>query len=627
MPNTPETRKDSVDFRDRIYQPALLPLKRYQLPDPKLVNIRDQGREGSCTGFGLAAVIDYLGTERAIREEGTFPAVSARMLYEMAKLHDRWPGEAYEGSSIRGAMKGWHKNGVCPDKDWKYNLNNPGFLTEQRRTAARQCPLGAYYRVMPRRSDLHAALNEVPAIYASAQTHNGWDAPDESGVIRYTRGDRDLRMQGGHAFAIIGYTESGFIIQNSWSEDWGGLALGGTAKGGLALWTYEDFEDNLWDAWVARMALPVETLGNLTGGRFEALPGGTKRVDRPPPREAIANHYIHIDDGQFDPKGDFPSTLGEVKESIAAAFSGDIGHVLLYAHGGLNRVKGAASRAGKWRNAFQANNIHEIHLIWETGAIAELRDVLLGKEVFAEERAGGVTDWTDRWLERLTQPVGHALWNEMRSDAEIAFLPEHPDTGRKPDGTITLTLIRDAYRALPEDRRPKIHLAGHSAGSILFSHLLARWKALDGPDIDTLTLFAPACTHELFKSHILPAIDQDDGWVGALHHFLLTDEAERDDHVGWVYRKSLLYLVSRAYQKKSGDPVPLLGMERYLSGLADELQHPAYREYRAPNVPDQTDSRAHGGFDNDLATMNSLLTIILDGRPSRPFRGDEMKGY
>ena len=96
------SRRDSLDFRDWVYEPMLEQLADYRLPDPALVQVMDQGEEGACTGFGLAAVINYLIRDRdGLSAEG----VSARMLYEMAKRHDRWPGESYDGSSARGAMK------------------------------------------------------------------------------------------------------------------------------------------------------------------------------------------------------------------------------------------------------------------------------------------------------------------------------------------------------------------------------------------------------------------------------------------------------------------------------------------------------------------------------------------
>lgn len=52
--------------------------------------------------------------------------VSPRMFYEMARRYDEWPGENYSGSSARGAMKGWHKHGVCEEKLWPYDSNQPG---------------------------------------------------------------------------------------------------------------------------------------------------------------------------------------------------------------------------------------------------------------------------------------------------------------------------------------------------------------------------------------------------------------------------------------------------------------------------------------------------------------------
>jgi hypothetical protein len=107
-----DAQRDSLDFRDLIYRPVLVPLKQESLPNKDFIHIMDQGTEGGCTGFGLAGVINYLLRARG---EPRDKRVSARMLYEMAKRHDHWPGQDYEGSSARGAMKGWHKNGVCSE--------------------------------------------------------------------------------------------------------------------------------------------------------------------------------------------------------------------------------------------------------------------------------------------------------------------------------------------------------------------------------------------------------------------------------------------------------------------------------------------------------------------------------
>src|SRR5947209_4767138 len=110
---TLDARPDTLDFRDKMYQASLFEVPtKMELDEYKKweVPILNQGEEGACTGFGLATVANYL-----LRRRKTVPdpkQVSARMLYEMAKRYDEWPGEDYAGSSARGAMKGWYKHGV-----------------------------------------------------------------------------------------------------------------------------------------------------------------------------------------------------------------------------------------------------------------------------------------------------------------------------------------------------------------------------------------------------------------------------------------------------------------------------------------------------------------------------------
>ena len=40
------------------------------------------------------------------------------MLYTMAKQYDEWPGDKYDGSSLRGALRGFYNNGACEQKFW-----------------------------------------------------------------------------------------------------------------------------------------------------------------------------------------------------------------------------------------------------------------------------------------------------------------------------------------------------------------------------------------------------------------------------------------------------------------------------------------------------------------------------
>ena len=67
---TLDVRADRPDMRDRIYNPRLASLPTSYPPDDWITKqlpryeaaglILDQGAEGACTGFGLAALINYL---------------------------------------------------------------------------------------------------------------------------------------------------------------------------------------------------------------------------------------------------------------------------------------------------------------------------------------------------------------------------------------------------------------------------------------------------------------------------------------------------------------------------------------------------------------------------------------
>ena len=89
-------RPDLIDFRDKMYVPTLVdvpslkPLEDYQSLN---LPILDQGREGACTGFALAAMANFLTAKRI--NGPLVDTLSERMLYEMARRNDEWPGEDY----------------------------------------------------------------------------------------------------------------------------------------------------------------------------------------------------------------------------------------------------------------------------------------------------------------------------------------------------------------------------------------------------------------------------------------------------------------------------------------------------------------------------------------------------
>lgn len=592
---------DIPDFRDRYYEPVLAPLDASIAP-PSSVHILNQGREGACTGFGLAAVINLLNERR-----GYAVRVSARMLYEMAKKFDKWPGDEYSGSSCRGAVKGWYAMGVSSEALAPYRVGEGNWhLTVERAKDARSNTIGAYYRLRKNIVHMHAAMKEVGVVYASADVHSGWRRRAiRDGVIK-----RSTNMIGGHAFAIVGYDANGFWVQNSWGPSWG--------KRGIALWTYEDWQDNVRDAWVIRLALPTPQLWGRGRGRGNGAGGTTELFSRGPRRAEIAGHFVHVDDGKFHDSGKYWSNLTDVQETASCvAKSSKYDHLLIYAHGGLNSTKASAMRIAAMKEIFKDNRIYPFHFMYDTGLLEEVKDVILGKRSSTEDMVGGFTDWWDRRFEHATRRPGRALWREMKRGARASF--EKSTT----PGSRTMSSFLSAMRATGAKPK-KIHLVGHSTGGILLAHLL---QALVSQRLKTrvssVSLLAPAATHELFDSHYSPLLKAAKSSFGIdkMNVYNLSEELEKDDNVAKVYRKSLLYLVSNAFEEQLD--AKLLGMTVFAKKISSQKRLSFIQSHGA-NRGSRTRSTAHGGFDNDPYTLNDILKTVLGKKPKRPFTSDDL---
>jgi len=176
------------------------------------------------------------------------------------------------------------------------------------------------------------------------------------------------------------------------------------------------------------------------------------------------------------------------------------------------------------------------------------------------------------------------------------------------DGAGTETL-----KALLKNLPPhiNIHIVGHSTGAILMAHLLRRLSVLQPSlRIKSCSLLAPACKIDDFDEYYEPLItsDESDFGIDKMNVYNLIDELEKDDTVTPAYRKSLLYLVSRAFEDKV--PEKILGMEIYSSKVSSENLEILYSKGK-DDGSHRSASKVHGGFDNDPLTMNDILKVVL----------------
>ena len=645
---------DKVDVRDWMYQPPLAALPDQIINCDKVPAILNQGQEGACTGFAMAANINFhLAVNGRCKAEDVLKlGASPRMLYELARKYDEWPGEHYEGSSARGTIKGWVAHGVVQRNTWKDGLTGLQHFDIGMAKEALNIPAGAYYRVMHRNiRDMQAALFEAGVLFCTLMVHVGWDDPkgsskiysynsgDETRTIRLPIIQRRGRANDGHAVAIVGYTREGFIIQNSWGRAW--------ANKGFAVLPYEDWMLHASDCWVTQLGVPVDVNLWEKGKEFADTDAGKQRASQIVPLEQIRPFVINIgNNGHLSDSGSYWTTKQDITrmfENIAnTAAEWKKKRIVLYLHGGLNSERDVARRIISFKQVFLKNEIYPVHIMWETDFWTSLKDQVF--DLFTNtDRASaswfnklreGTLEILDRTFEITASKPGTALWDEMKENARLSAEP-----GRAMDIVANEALSAFANADSTARNNWELHIVGHSAGSIFTAYAIDALIKIGVP-IKSVQFMAPAITIKLFNDKLLPHIKNNDCPLPTM--YILSDLGERDDDVG-PYGKSLLYLVSNAFEEKRDTPI--LGMERFINGRNRKLDKdfidptisklfntstndlpnlvisgaaPADKEY-GPSI---SRSESHGGFDNDTYTMNSILCRILSRKPKKDLMFD-----
>ena len=673
-----KVRKDPIDLQDRAYQPPPLGLLAAYPPDKEIKDylpaytaadlVLDQGNEGACTGYGLACVVNYLRWSKA-DDKTKIDSVSPRMLYSYARRYDEYAGEDYSGSSCRGALKGWFNHGVCLDAYWGKEDPQPRYGFAQNATDQ---TLGVYYRIaLQCITDLQAAIQAVGAVYVSATTHDGWHQVPTLKAI--PSGHKDLPLiafdgrpaeGGGHAFALVGFNAQGFIVQNSWGTQFG--------MGGFAVLGYADWLANGMDAWVVALGVPGVVEGRISAsasdGADSAGRAGAVNTSLWWSTDQAYQHSVVLgDDGRVShylTEDALSRTLAHQVCELPNAWFRDPAHgpldgkkrVVIYAHGGLNSEADAIKRARAMGRHFEANGCYPLFLVWKTGLLESINGILHKQSRQEPALAGG---WLDELAEKVTEKtdlaiessIGRGLvrpiWTQMKDVAELAF-----ETRRGGEQIIrALQQLMETWGDQLE-----IHLAGHSAGSILLGHMMdgLAYRQVAIEKISSIHLYAPACSvafaNQFYASN--PKIMQ------RLYIDMLSDTRERADSVAGIYRKSLLYLVSGALETDLRTPIAgmakvygtddggwdgssstieslnvwrraVLGAKLKSAGrlveINDDKVCTALADARRADPSDVMIPADHGSFDNNIDVITRTLEVVLGGKLLQPV--DDLRGF
>lgn len=502
---------DTSDFRDIPYVPRLVSLPpRFSPPFLLDSDIHDQDQEPSCTAHAVEAAI-FVQRLRLLLADADRGAISpedrkklrrlsTRMIYEMALIHDEFPGRNTPGSSIRGAIKGVFHNGVAPQErsDWKAQAFD---LTFARARKARKISIAAYCRLPPRVQDYQAAIHEAGAVIVSAFVHQGWIEPQKtSGKIKMKPRER----YGAHAFVIVGYDADGFLVLNSAGPKWGRYKQDGKELPGVAHWSYRDWAQNVLDGWVISLAPETPESFGLTGRNLPPDVAGTPGDRRAllPRRHELLGHCIRIEEGKLQDFGRYGASLHNLRETAKYLAKGQMkyDHVLFIAPAETVDEAEALRLIGATRTIFKRNRIYPVYLLAET----DFAPVFADFSASVVAKAGAVVPPSASHFEeqvyQVSRRFGQRLWQSYQSAVAAAS---------KEGGALDQALgamLEEFKLCHWEDGRKglQFHFLGHSAGGRVVAAALACWRRhASGLNVESVNLFAPLITREEHNQHFI----------------------------------------------------------------------------------------------------------------------------
>lgn len=171
------------DARDHPMRAAMVPLVgplptfRYWSPGP----ILDQGQTPRCVAFAWEG---FLNASPTRTKDGPAPDD----IYLGAQQNDEWPGEGYDGTSVRGGAK---------------------WLQAQGR-------IGEYVFDTTLETVKQWVLTTGPVVFGT-DWYTGFFTPD-GGWVKMSG-----QIEGGHAYLVRGYSSNrgAFKCRNSWGPNWG----------------------------------------------------------------------------------------------------------------------------------------------------------------------------------------------------------------------------------------------------------------------------------------------------------------------------------------------------------------------------------------------------------------------
>lgn len=343
----------------------------------------------------------------------------------------------------------------------------------------------------------------------------------------------------------------------------------------------------------------------------------------------LAPHLVNLNQGRFSVAGDLTTGPADVDALFAQHLPQAVKEakkarrplkLVVYAHGGLVSEASGIAIAHKHTGWWKAHGVYPLYFAWETGLFETVRSLLLGgQRALAEATRTPRPFFTDAMVERMVHVPGEKVWSGMKfSAARSVEPPPRGDASPGEYGGAYYVAAKLADFCREHGDAVELHAVGHSAGSIFHSHFIPTALELGAPAFTSTHFLAPAITVADFKARLEEHLGEKG--TGPVSLFTMKKALELDDTCVKIYGKSLLYLIYYALEAQR--ETPILGLDESLRGDPDLKSFFGLggagsdggeviwsRSAEGPRAASQ--STTHGGFDDDPATMDSVLRRIL----------------
>ncbi|MPY91449.1 MAG: peptidase C14 [Luteitalea sp.] len=405
-------------------------------------------------------------------------------------------------------------------------------------------------------------------------------------------------------------------------------------RGDGAARSWRELDAAFYEPWDAE---PPEVDQHVTALRQAAAVVDAAAVTRadvdveltPAVKEALRPYVINLTRGRFSTEGIFTTSQADVEAIFSQHLPKALAdaareqrplRIVIYAHGGLVGERDGLGVALKHVHWWVRNGVYPLYFVWETGLLSSLVNVILASLARGGARAErDFTDFADAQIEGAAREFrARSFWADMKHVAELSSAP---------GGGARFVAEKLASFSQAHPDAVEMHAVGHSAGSNFHGFFLPVLFDAGLPGVKTLQLLAPAITVDAFLDTIMRRIRQ----IGELTMFTMKDTSERADNCANIYRKSLLYLIHHALE--DAREMPLLGLQisvlddirlKRLFGVEGRVTSRTDTVVWSPSTDEDlraaSTSERHGGFDDDPATMNSVLRRVAGLSGSDPVR-------